>query len=204
MLPALALALFATSATAAPVAVWTGPGDRACHGRCPREWAASHLSEQHQRELADAMRREPVAMAVLPGDVLPLMTHYHGGPVADTRGVVAMLKAPEPATGWRLASGAWFVKVHACQNWTLVQGHVATGGSSSVVTPSRGGAVAAAPALFAGVGGVSYLRASEPPLLHIEPGGAPADPAPIPPIPLPATAWLLLSALAGLWWRAWA
>ena len=28
MLPALALALFASTATAAPLGVWTGPGDR--------------------------------------------------------------------------------------------------------------------------------------------------------------------------------
>lgn len=200
-----ALALLASPAAASTLPQWTGPGENACAGRCPVEWALDQLPEATRADVVQAMRRAPVPVLVRDGDYLSLMTYYRGGPVAQ-HGVVAVIDAPEPATGW-CVSGGCFVQVHACANWAMTTNtNMAAGGISPAVTAQQPGGAAAAmpPAIFVGGGGASYLRASDPLAFGpTEPGGAPTDPAPITPaVPLPAAGWLLLSALAGLWWRA--
>ena len=184
-------------AIAATLALWTGPGDRACLGRCPMEWALGQLAPGTRAAVVEAMAREPRPLVIRDGDVLGLMTYYHGGPLAQ-HGAVAVLDAPEAATGWCVRVGC-FVQVHACENWAFVlHTNMAAGGLSSA-GPAHlpgGAAVAMPPALYGRERGFS--RGSTLPEL-----AGPSGPAPfqeVPPVPLPAPLWLLLTGMAALWW----
>ena len=83
--------------------------------------------------------------------------------------------------------------------------NMAAGGFSPVVTAQwpGGAAVAMPPALFVGGGGGIAFQTPRNLVLHTSSRAAsPTDPAPIPPVPLPASLWMMLSGLAALWWRA--
>lgn len=210
-IPAVALALLAMPAAAASMGQWHGPGDRACDGRCSLEWAVSKLTPTQRAELAEAMRAAPKAMMVHDGDLLPLMTYYHAVPVADMRGVVASLDAPEPAMGWRL-NGWSFLQVTGCLNWAVRLDGVSL--ASYPVAPLQAGTQA--PVTFGMADRawpVTSLRATDAQPLGaccfastytgnaetLPPAGG-ETPAPIPAVPLPGSVWLMLSGLVALLW----
>jgi hypothetical protein len=188
-----AIALIANPAAAATLPQWTGPGENACAGRCSVEWALRQLPEATRADVVTAMRRDPVPVLVRDGDYLALMTYYRGGPMAQ-HGVVAVLDAPEPAAGWCVRGGC-FVLVAGCANWAfLTTQNMAAGGFSSAVTSSRGDVVA----MTLGGRERGYSRSVLLPDLAGPSGSAPFQE--VPPIPLPASLWLLLSGMAALLW----
>lgn len=210
MIPAasLALALLAAPLAASPLGVWHGPGDRACAERCPEAWAASFLSPAQQAELAEAQRRGPaVRMAVRRGDVCSIMTHHDGTrPIADTRGVVALIDAPEWGWGWQLDGWAW-IQIDACTNWCAREGSVGDplpAEALSVALPQ--GAANAMPPLPDRWFGGSTARGERSRRGEYPVGAAPypekppvdGEVPPVAPIPLPQPAWLLVAALAAL------
>lgn len=191
-----ALALPAVSAT---MGIWTGPGPRACDGRCPMEWAMEYLSEANQELLRQAIevRPEPQYIPVLDGTYIALMTYYDKGPVADTGGTMASLAFAEPAFGWELDDNWAFVKIEGCQNWALVRirpFHV-------LIEPPA--TVPAIPTTF-------VPHQFEPPRFdtpsffgpptNTPPGIPPVEPPVVvpAPIPLPAGLWLLITAALSL------
>ena len=140
------------AAVAATLALWHGPGERACNGRCPMEWALAQLTETQRAAVVEAMAAEPRPMLVRDGDYLPLMTYYASGPRAQ-HGAVAALDAPEPATGWCVRGGC-FVQIERCQNWAFVSQSIGGGSLLPPWLPPAGGRSAEwTPALFVGRSG---------------------------------------------------
>lgn len=131
--------LMSAPVSAATLASWHGPGDRACHGRCDVEWAMSLLPEERRKQVAAAMKSDPdgQSLPVENGDFIPLMSYfYQDAARMDRRGTVAVLDAPEPAFGWQF-DGWSFVKIVGCQNWAVVnEENLPLGGSGTDVIPS--------------------------------------------------------------------
>ena len=184
--------------------IWHGPGDRACMGRCDRDWALGKLSEERQEALAPLLSTPPRRLYIHSGDVLSLMTYFDEGQVADVRGVQAILDNPEPAEGWCVRDGC-FVQVLGCMNWAFLEFTGRLGGGFSAPFPVASvGALrregrSVDPALFVGrSGGVGALLADAAVMSASSRAVAPTDPAPIPPVPLPGAVWMLLTALGAL------
>lgn len=184
-----ALALPAVSAT---VSVWTGPGPRACDGRCPMNWAIGYLSEANQKRLQQAMAAnpEPQYIPVLDGAYISLMTYYDNGPIADTRGTVASLAFAEPAFGWELDDDWAFVKIEGCQNWALVYIRpihvpIEPPVTVAIVPPHLD------PPFF-------FDPPTSTPPHYVPPYVPPVEPPALSPIPLPTGLWLLITAVLSL------
>lgn len=106
---------------AAPVPVWTGPGPKACMGRCSMDWAMAQLSPARQAAVAEAMAADALgySIPVTNGATFEMMSYFDEQPHADMRHTVAALNAVEPATGWQFDGWA-FVKIAGCQNWAVL------------------------------------------------------------------------------------
>lgn len=193
------LAAIAGEALSAPVGVWTGPGDRACAGRCDEAWSRNLLPEHRRVDLERA--GEPVETVIRDGEFVSLMTYYDNGPVAQT-GVVAMLDRPEPAT-CRVMDGWSWCLIHGCKNWAAVEhAAVAPVKLAAPVAPIADNFSTIEPSAFialaGGAGGGGFATTYRPSVSTQPVGVAPVSPAPV---PLPASGLLLLAGLA-LVWRA--
>lgn len=210
----LAAALLSQPVAAATVPHWSGATENACQGRCPQDWAESQLTKDELAALHAEQQRNPAPyrIQVRDGDVFDLMTYYKNGePKAYRTSTVARLDAPEGAEGWDMGGWAW-VKLDACQNWAILRKvNVGTGTSAGVDSLLP---VETMPALFA----AAFIPASNSAGSSWTGGGGTDWPSPVvttpdctacipvppcPPIsavPVPATALLLLTALAGLIW----
>jgi len=201
---ALTLAALAIPAQAAPVSTWTGPGQHACNlwGGCPLPWAMAQARDVMPPEVHDqiatqiAANRDGEPMQIVDGQTL-VMNSFGGpsGPVAEIRPIIAALPAPEPGHGWSARDDTgrvWrLVNVHGCGNWQVAVGQpwgtiAAVGGTVAPVYIARPGRTAT-------VNVHSFFRAARPGYTLPAP-----EPLPIPPIPLPGSAWMLLAALVVL------
>jgi hypothetical protein len=141
-----------------------------------------------------AANRDGEPMQIVDGQTL-VMNSFGGpsGPVAEIRPIIAALPAPEPGHGWSARDDTgrvWrLVNVHGCGNW-----QVAVGQPRGTIA-SVGGAVA--PAYIARPGRTATVNV--PTVFRTaRPGYTLPAPEPIPPIPLPGSAWMLLAALVTL------
>lgn len=210
---ALALALLAAPAAAAPVTPWV-PGGSPCDGACSLEWA---------RAQAGAPAGDPVPQTVYPGQILEGMSYARAGaPVWDGRTHVVAAEEPLTGVGYEFERGGrrWLMfRADACLNWTVAL-IGAVHATPEAPAPAYG--VAARPASFAhggGVGGGFFGRggggslggtigALIPPALAFTPDrplgeviGENAPPflefGPTAAVPVPPSLLLLLSAIAG-------
>ena len=201
---ALTLVALAIPAQAALVSTWTGPGPHACNlwGDCPLPWAMAQARAVMPPEVHDqiatqiATNRDGEPMQIVDGQTL-VMNSFGGksGPVAELRPIIADLTAPEPGHGWSARDDTgrvWrLVLVHGCGNWQVAVGQPRTTIAAAVNTVSP--AYIARPGRTAAVNAHSFFRAARPGYT------VPATkPLPIPPIPLPGSAWLLLAALVAV------
>lgn len=213
---ALTAALLSQPAGAAVVHTWSGATENACRDRCPQDWAEAQLTQDELAQLRAEQKIHPDAyrIEVRDGDVFDLMTYFKAGkPQAYRTTTIARLDSPERAEGWDM--GDWsFVKLEACTNWAILRKLNIGAAGSSFGTDSLV-PVQTMPALFAaafipsasgGGGGSSWTHGGGtdwPSPITPTPSDCPAC-TPVPPcppisaVPLPATALLLLTALAGL------
>ena len=194
---ALTLATLAIPAQAALVSTWTGPGPHACNlwGGCPLPWAMAQARAVMPPEVHDQIATQIAAnhdgepMQIVDGQSL-VMNSFGGpsGPVAEIRPIIADLTAPEPGHGWSARDDTgrvWrLVNVRGCGNWQVAVGQPRT-------TIAAVGGTVARPSRTATVNVHSFFRAARP-------GYTLPAPEPIPPIPLPGSAWMLLAALVVL------
>ena len=194
---ALAAAILALPANAAPVGTWTGPGQHACNlwGGCPLPWAMAQARDVMPPEVHDqiatqiAANRDGEPMQIVDGQSL-VMNSFGGpsGPVAEIRPIIAALPAPEPGHGWSARDDTgrvWrLINVHGCGNWQVAVGQPRT-------TIAAVGGTVARPSRTATVNVPTVFRTARP-------GYTLPAPEPIPPIPLPGSAWMMLAALVTL------
>ena len=194
---ALTLAALAIPAQAAPVGTWTGPGPHACNlwGGCPLPWAMAQARDVMPPEVHDQIATQIAAnhdgepMQIVDGQSL-VMNSFGGpsGPVAEIRPIIAALTAPEPGHGWSARDDTgrvWrLINVHGCGNW-----QVAVGQPRGTIAAVAG--TVARPGRTATVNVPTVFRTARP-------GYTLPAPEPIPPIPLPGSAWMLLAALVTL------
>jgi len=204
--PVVALTLvvlaFCTPANSAPVGTWTGPGPHACNlwGGCPLPWAMAQARDVMPPEVHDqiatqiAANRDGEPMQIVDGQSL-VMNSFGGptGPVAEIRPIIADLPAPEPGHGWSAKDDAgrvWrLINVHGCGNWQVAVGQPRSVIAAAVNTVSP--AYITRPGRAATVNVPTVFRTARP-------GYTLPAPEPIPPIPLPGSAWLLLAALVAV------
>ena len=193
----LATLAFCTPANAALVSTWTGPGPHACNlwGGCPLPWAMAQARDVMPPEVHDQIATQIAAnhdgepMQIVDGQSL-VMNSFGGprGPVAEIRPIIADLTAPEPGHGWSARDNTgrvWrLINVHGCGNWQVAVGQPRT-------TIAAVGGTVARPGRTATVNVPTVFRTARP-------GYTLPAPEPIPPIPLPGSAWMLLAALVTL------
>lgn len=209
----LAVTLLSQPVAASVVHTWSGATENACQSRCDQAWAEGQLIKDELTALRAEQERhpEPYRITVNDGDVFDLMTYYKDGAARAYRTTtVAALDAPEGAEGWDMGDWYW-IKLDACTNWAIMRKvNVGSSGSAGSIVP-----VETVPQAFA----AAFIPASSSTGSSWTGGGgidwpSPITPtpsncttcAPVPPcppvaaVPVPASALLLLTALAGLVW----
>ena len=222
LLAAAALCLIATSADAVTSPrPWTNPGANPCRDLCPEAWSVEQMRNAGvlPGDLLAALRQAPTAdYPVQDGDLIVAMTYAKDGrPYLDTEHRLASFDVPYHAHGhsivWR--GRMWrLVRVTACGNWALLvsgpfmaesitpgPGLLTPAAISSSVGPAVGGGGGFGAVGGGGGGGGGRLV----PVPIFLPGAPPAPEVPtlpktpiIPPISLPGTLGLLLTALLSL------
>ena len=203
-LSALALALsMPAAANAATVAQYT-PGGAPCNGACTQEWAQSEWG---------VPGGEAVPMIVPQGSYIERMS-YAKAAVPYWYAAPAVFASDEPAIGYPLGDGRWMVRIASCQNWAIV---TMPGRTTAMIAPMPYAPIYAPPAGrtypamggygYGGYGPGGYAATSSvfaPVYSHIvtvdidAPHKPDTPPETVPPVPLPATAFLLVLALSTL------
>ena len=217
---ATALCLVATSADAViSPRPWTNPGANPCRDLCPEAWSVEQMRDAGvlPGDLLAALRQAATAdYPVQDGDLIVAMTYAKDGqPYLDTEHRLASFDVPFHAHGYSIVwrGRMWrLVRVTACGNWALlVSGPIVaesiTPAKPSLLTPAAippSGGPAVGGGGFGGGGGGSGGGGSRlVPIPIFLPGTPPEVPTLpktpiIPPISLPGTLGLLLTALLAL------
>jgi hypothetical protein len=188
--------MFVTAAVAAPVSTWSGAGPNACHGRCPQDWAETHLTPEELPELNTirSTQPDPRIIMVNDGDVFSLVTYFKDGePVAYRTTTVAVLPESTTAMGWQMDGWAW-VKLTDCSNWTIVttQNIGPLFPNESYMTPKTPLWVIYEPPTI-----TPWFPPTVPPTEVYIPPTEPTE-TPLSPVPLSPSGWFLIIALGVL------